>query len=113
MGGAYIKISPCGEKLCGQIVWLRSPFDEDGREVRGVQDRKMLGLEILSGFEPSLKQKGAWTGTIYNPENGKTYRGILKLDPDGQLLVRGYIGIPLLGGTTAWTRLPSEGPQTP
>src|SRR5690242_17674827 len=29
-GAAQIEIAPCGDTLCGEIVWLRSPFDENG-----------------------------------------------------------------------------------
>ena len=43
-------------------------------------------------------------GTIYDPENGKTYK--CKMWFDGETLrVRGYIGFALLGRSTSWTRV--------
>ena len=32
-GAAQVAIEPCGETLCGRVVWLRSPLDEDGCEL--------------------------------------------------------------------------------
>ncbi|MEX2015418.1 MAG: DUF2147 domain-containing protein, partial [Candidatus Hydrogenedentales bacterium] len=56
---------------------------------------------------------GAWdSGTIYDPNNGKTYKCVIKYAKDetvqgGEKLdVRGYIGVPALGRTTVWTRVP-------
>jgi uncharacterized protein (DUF2147 family) len=45
-------------------------------------------------------------GDILDPETGFVYRCKLALNSDGdRLLVRGYLGISLLGRTQTWTRL--------
>lgn len=33
-GAAQVEINDCGGQLCGTVVWLRSPFDEDGCPMR-------------------------------------------------------------------------------
>ena len=43
-------------------------------------------------------------GTIYDPEDGKTYKCKMTLTDPKTLGVRGYIGISLIGRTTVWTR---------
>ena len=51
----------------------------------------------------------AWTsGSIYDPATGNTYTCHLALDGDDRLRLRGFVGIPLLGRTTTWTRVGAE-----
>ena len=48
---------------------------------------------------------GQWEdGDIYDPKSGKTYSCVIKMQKDGSLHVRGFIGISLLGRTTLWTK---------
>ena len=112
-GEAHIELRPCGEELCGRIVWLREPLDEEGRVPRddnnpdpSLRDRTILGLEILSGLKPAPGTDGQWTGgSIYDPESGRTYRCKLRHDGGDLVRLRGYLGFSLLGRTTRWTRV--------
>jgi uncharacterized protein (DUF2147 family) len=70
-----------------------------------LRSRPLRGQFILKGL--SYDGDGKWSGgTIYDPNNGKTYR--LKVETSGEnlLRLRGYIGTPLLGRTEIWTRAP-------
>ncbi len=115
-GAAQVEIFPCAKGLCGRVVWLRSPFDENGCPVRdehnpnpALRDRELMGLELLSGLRPSQNAPNVWTGgQIYDPTSGRTYRAALSLDGPRRLLLRGYLGIQLLGRTTAWIRVGGE-----
>src|SRR5690242_13900814 len=71
-------------------------------------DHPWLGLEIIRGMKPEGDNKYGG-GTILDPRDGKVYKATLKVTPDGQTLVlRGYIGIELLGKNQYWTRLPDS-----
>jgi uncharacterized protein (DUF2147 family) len=115
-GAAQVEISACGEALCGRIVWLRSPLDDTGCALRdrsngnvALRDRPLLGLEILQGLKPADAAREVWIdGTIYDPSSGKTYTCNLTVEGDNRILLRGYIGMPLLGRTTTWIRVGSE-----
>jgi Uncharacterized protein conserved in bacteria len=44
-------------------------------------------------------------GEVYNADDGRTYHCEVSLKDPDHLVLRGYIGIPLLGGSTVWTRV--------
>ena len=63
----------------------------------------VLGMVFLWGLTRQGEEfKG---GFILDPDNGKVYKAKVKVDAGGtKLLVRGYIGISLLGRTQTWVR---------
>lgn len=106
---SIVEIYSCGDTCCLKIIWLKEPLEVDGTvkldknnpdpENRGVE---ILGLTIGKGF--AFNGKSLWKGgTIYDPENGKSYSCRMELDGD-RLSVRGFIGIALLGRTEIWKR---------
>lgn len=66
--------------------------------------RPILGLTILTGLH---RQGEGWAGgEIVDPETGSVYRCSLRLAKGGaELVLRGYIGIPLFGRTQTWRRV--------
>lgn len=108
-----VEIADCGGKLCGTIIWLAEPLDEEGNEKTdknnpdaSLRARPIVGLELLNGFVPGDEENHWVDGTIYNPEDGETYSCTMTLQDDGTLKVRGYVGLPLFGKTQIWTREP-------
>ncbi|MCC6371479.1 MAG: DUF2147 domain-containing protein [Bacteroidia bacterium] len=110
-GKGRVQITKYGDKYGGKIVWLKEPNDENGKpkldkKNPDVSKRQAttLGLNNLLGFKSTGKGKYEG-GTIYDPENGKTYSCVMTLENDNVLKVRGYIGISLIGRTDTWTRV--------
>jgi uncharacterized protein (DUF2147 family) len=105
---AKIKIYKNGSKFNGKIVWLKEPTYSDGtpkvdknNSDAAKQKQPLIGLDLLKDFE---FENGHWeNGTIYDPENGKTYKCKISFR-DGKLDVRGYIGFTLIGRTDVWFR---------
>ncbi|MBW2240548.1 MAG: DUF2147 domain-containing protein [Deltaproteobacteria bacterium] len=112
-GSARVEIGRCGEGLCGQVVWLRSPMDEFGCAVRddqnpdpGLRTRGMVGIQLLRGLHPSPTDPDEWAGgSIYDPTSGRTYSAVIRLDGQDRLHVRGFLGFRLLGRSTIWNRV--------
>jgi uncharacterized protein (DUF2147 family) len=106
-----VEIAPCGENLCGKIVWLKNPKDETGRprtDRKNLDQTKraqpLMGMTVIRGLVRSGPR--LWTdGTIYNPDDGKIYSGRLVLvDPD-TVKIRAYKFLTLFGETQVWTRV--------
>lgn len=116
MDESKVEIFPCGEKVCGTIVWLKNPNYLDSSDGKvgtpiidqhnpdpSLRSRPLIGLRILEGFT-SAGDNSWGNGTCYDPKCGKTYRGKIHLAAHDRLELRGYIGIPLFGRTSVWTR---------
>lgn len=93
-----------GEKYFGKISWGK---DGDKKDVNNpdekLKSQSIIGSVILKGFEYTGK---AWeNGSIYDPNNGKTYSCTLKMKKANELELRGFIGLSILGRTTVWTRV--------
>jgi uncharacterized protein (DUF2147 family) len=115
-GQAKIEIYTKDGTYHGKIIWLEIPVypGDDDQGMAGqekvdrenpdpaLQKRPIIGLEIMEGFEYDGKNK--WKkGTIYAPDDGKTYKCKMTLTEEGNLKVRGFIGISMLGRTEEWT----------
>jgi len=98
-------------KYEGKIVWLKYPNHPDGSpkydeknpvpELRKVRSDHVVLLKNFTFDENSKEWSG---GTIYDPEEGKTYKCKLKFESPTKLKVRGFIGISLIGKTMYWTK---------
>ena len=95
-GKVTVRVSPCGQHLCGTVVALRKPRDDRGRPRLdkenpdpALRSRPVIGLTILSNMRAG--GDGYWTGTIYNPDDGNTYRSEMKLQNDNTMRVDGCV----------------------
>jgi len=106
-GHGVISIERCGDALCGRIVGiLRPPGEPIPTDVHGASQ---CGLTIISNEHPTAD--GTWLGNVTDPRSGTTYGAQIWLDGSGNLRMRGFLGIPLLGQTQTWH--PFTGHVTP
>ena len=107
---AHVEIYKEAGKYYGKVVWLRDPIDEetglpkvdDENSDESLQNRPIMGLILLKDFV--FDGDDEWEdGTIYDPKNGKTYDCYMKIDEEGILKIRGFIGISWIGRNTYWT----------
>lgn len=68
-----------------------------------LQVRSRIGIEFIYDFEFDGEEEYI-NGTIYNPEDGRTYSAKMWLDGK-ELSMRGYIGAPILGKTIVFEKI--------
>lgn len=79
-GKAIVEVAPCGQSLCGRIVKVLKPrpggpvVDANNPDAN-LRRRPIEGLAILTGFAANGDR---WSGRIYDPESGKTYKSELR-----------------------------------
>lgn len=107
---SVVEISAHEGKLQGHV---RQLFREPGEDPNplctacsgALKDAPIIGLKIIDGAAADDEEFGG--GSILDPKTGKVYRLKLSLEDGGQRLrVRGYLGLPALGRTQIWERLP-------
>jgi uncharacterized protein (DUF2147 family) len=107
-----VEIATCADTAdkCGRIVWLKVVNGDDGKPLRDEknsdatqQKRPICGIQVLSGFKAQA-DGGFAEGTLYDPEEGQTYKGTIKRE-GGQLKVTGFLvaNVKILSETETWT----------
>ncbi|ADG15287.1 DUF2147 domain-containing protein [Paraburkholderia atlantica] len=105
---ALVQITQDGNgELNGKVIKGLAANDQPDRRCSACtdarKDQPILGMTIIN----SMKKDGdAWDhGQILDPENGKVYKCKMHLEDGGnKLVVRGYIGVALLGRSQTWIR---------
>jgi uncharacterized protein (DUF2147 family) len=100
-GQGAVEIGPCGERVCGRVVWLKDPAH------KSKSGKLICGTQILGDLRP--RQNNTWeSGWIYNPEDEERFSAEIKLKNENTLLVTGYLGIKFLGETYTWKRATTD-----
>nr|WP_319400634.1 DUF2147 domain-containing protein [uncultured Carboxylicivirga sp.] len=97
----------------GKIIWLKDPTRSNGESKidiknpdRQLQNRPIIGLEILKGFIYNKDDKEWIDGTIYDPSSGNTYKCLMWFGNNKNILiVKGYIGVSVIGKKVEWKRV--------
>lgn len=100
-----VEVTKRGSKYYGKLSWTKK---QGALDIHNPDEKErannLTGKEILKDFEST--GKNLWhNGTIYDPKNGKTYSCKITQDEKGNLNVRGFIGVSLLGRTTFWVKV--------
>ena len=90
-GAAKIRFSPCGgDAVCGFLAWKRDPGGAG-----------KIGEKVFFDMKPSGDD--AWAGRAFNPEDGKSYSGKMRLSGD-HLVTAGCVLGGLICKSFGWTR---------
>ncbi len=105
---ALIRITEIEGQIQGRIEKI---FPEAGESANPLceecegdfKNQPVVGMTILQGLHLA---GGEYTeGRILDPDSGKVYRCTMKiLEGGNKLVIRGFVGIPLLGRSQVWLR---------
>ncbi|WP_315835242.1 DUF2147 domain-containing protein [Bradyrhizobium prioriisuperbiae] len=107
-GDAKVQVSRCGGALCGKVIWLRDPIDsatgkaqaDNKNQNPALRTRPIIGIQLFMDMKPSAPN--AWSGRIYNADDGQSYASTVTQIDAGRLEVKGCVGA--LCGSETWSR---------
>jgi uncharacterized protein (DUF2147 family) len=88
---AHVRIAPCGGDLCGWITWLKHS-----------SGLAKTGQRVL--WDMRAQSDGAWKGQAFNPRDGNTYSGRMKVSGD-ILRMTGCVFGGVICKTASWARI--------
>ncbi|MEN5081751.1 DUF2147 domain-containing protein [Bosea sp. TWI1241] len=90
-GGSRVRFAACGQALCGTVAWLRDPSGPS-----------KVGQRVFFDMKPD--GAGKWSGSAFNPEDGKTYSGTMTLSGNA-LTTSGCVLGGLICRSVKWSRV--------
>lgn len=101
-----IRVVSCGKNVCATILWAKTAGLDENNPDPSLRGRSIVGIDLSRDMKPD--GKGGWAGSIYNPDNGKTYKATMQRKNEGQLEVGGCVLGGLLCGSETWSRQPDS-----
>jgi len=98
----HIDIQPCGEYLCGRVVWANANAREDAKKGG---TKELIGSQLLRNFQPG--KGGAWKGKVFVPDLNVTVSGTAELIDTNTLKARGCVFAGLGCKSQNWKRVKS------
>ena len=96
----HIRIHPCGQSMCGTVVWANEKAQRDARE--GGTPR-LVGTELFKGFKRIDAKR--WKGRVFVPDINKTFSGTVTVEDQNTLTGRGCLFAGIGCKSQSWTRV--------
>ncbi len=83
-GSVAVDVAPCGDLLCGKVVFAEKKQEDKARRA-GVS--QMMGLAVMRKFQGA--GPGHWKGTVFVPERNREFRSTITRLASDQVRVEG------------------------
>ena len=100
-GSSRVRIAPCGTGICGSIASAPGKALDANNPDPALRTRSVIGVRI---FEAPRAEGASYAGTLYNPSDGKTYSGTMRLTEPNTLEVSGCV-LGVFCRRQTWTRI--------
>jgi uncharacterized protein (DUF2147 family) len=70
-GAVQVKFEPCGDAICGNIVWVKPGSDSKAK----------IGQRLFFDMRPN--GANSWTGKAASPDSGSVYSGKMSIEGPG------------------------------
>lgn len=98
----HVEVRPCGESVCGYVVWASEKARRDARE-GGTPE--LVGTQLFRDFSPG--KNGVWRGRVFVPDLGKVFSGSAERVGERALKARGCLFASVLCKSQVWVRVES------
>jgi len=106
---SQVQIYKKGDMFYGKIIKLKDPLNAEGKPKTDIHNpdvtkrgQPLIGMNVL--WEMKFDEDEWNGGHVYNAEDGKEYKCLMRLKDAKILEVRGFVGFSLLGKSQTWTR---------
>ena len=87
-GDSKVKLSRCGSGYCGTLVSVAGKGLDANNPDPALRSRSVVGVQIVNA---ATATSDGYEGTLYDPKDGKTYSGSLKMTGPDSLTVSGCV----------------------
>jgi uncharacterized protein (DUF2147 family) len=92
-GALKVKFEPCGDAICGNVVWLKPGSDSKAK----------IGQRLFFDMHPVAAN--SWTGKATSPDSGSVYSGKMSIE-GATLSTAGCMVGGLICKSVNWKRVP-------
>ncbi|GJE41048.1 DUF2147 domain-containing protein [Methylobacterium soli] len=87
-GDSKVRLARCGAGFCGTIVSTSGKGLDQNNPDPALRTRSVVGVQIVNATRATAD---GFEGSLYNPKDGKTYSGSLKLTGPSTIEVAGCV----------------------
>jgi uncharacterized protein (DUF2147 family) len=98
----HIRAQPCGDKMCGVVVWANDKAKADARKGSRAP---LVGAQLFHDFV--REKKGTWRGSVFVPDIGRTFSGRITMLDSNRLEAKGCLVGRVGCRSQIWTRIES------
>ncbi len=91
-GESRVRFAPCGDAVCGTVAWLKDPATAKSK----------VGQRVFFDMKPNGANR--WSGSAFNPEDGRTYSGHMSLSGN-TLTTQGCVLGGMICRSVTWSRV--------
>jgi uncharacterized protein (DUF2147 family) len=101
-GETRVRIAKCGAAFCGTIVAVQGEAKDVNNEDPQKRTRNLVGVQMISNIQPAGE---AFTGSLYNYKDGKTYTGKMSFKGGNAMQLSGCVLGGLICKSQTWTKV--------
>jgi uncharacterized protein (DUF2147 family) len=102
-GEVQVRMAECGAADCGTIGSSRRFKTDANNPDISLRSRPLVGIRMIWDLTPS--SDGSWTGSLYNPQDGRIYSGRVRVTAPNSLELSGCVLGGLICQSQVWTRV--------
>lgn len=100
-GEIRVRFADCGSQLCGTITWMRNPGPDRNNADESLRSRQLVGVRMVT-----MRQQGEnWSGSLYNPQDGRTYNGRMSMTSSSAMSLSGCVLGGMICRSQTWSRV--------